>query len=163
MLTDYFHLQLRQEVSLLIPMTHTVEVISQTRGEICPLPGVSPNLLGVVNQRGRLLWVLELSDLLGLAKSSNRSRPQDKLTILIITSNFSTTSILDEERPKVGCVVSRLQGIVSLNSESFEPLQDEFQITSRSLLEGMTTINNSPAAVLNVPALLAAIQTPVTA
>jgi twitching motility protein PilI len=163
MITDYFHLQLRQEVSLLIPMTNTVEVISQTRGEICPLPGVSPNLLGVVNQRGRLLWVLELSDLLGLEQKEIRSRSQDKLTILIITSNSSTTSALDEERPKVGCVVSRLQGIVSLDSESFEPLPNEFQIKSRAFLEGVTAINNSPAAVLNVPALLADIQTPITA
>ncbi len=64
---DYFYGQLRQSKNILFPLESTEEVISLTYGEICPVPGVSFALLGVVNQRGKLLWVLDLSDLFQIA------------------------------------------------------------------------------------------------
>lgn len=69
MLNDYFFVQLRQSLKVALPLDSTREVISLTYGEICPVPGVSPALLGVANQRGKLLWVLELGDLLKIPPS----------------------------------------------------------------------------------------------
>jgi twitching motility protein PilI len=60
MLTDYFHVQLRQGMEVVLPLDSAVEVITLNQKEICPIPGVSPALLGVVNHRGKLLWVLQV-------------------------------------------------------------------------------------------------------
>lgn len=105
MTNDYFCGQLSQSVKVLFPLESTEEVLSLTYGEICPVPGVSSALLGVVNQRGKLLWVLELSDLLQIAPDPKSRRSQDNLTLLLLTDN----------KQQVACVVSALKGIIPLD------------------------------------------------
>ncbi len=106
MINDYFFVQLRQSVNVLFPLTSTEEVISLTYGEVCPVPGVSSALLGVANQRGKLLWVLDLSDLLQI--SSEQTRPQDNLTLLVLNNSKNSGQ-------QIGCVVSALKGIIPLD------------------------------------------------
>lgn len=108
MISDYFCVQLHQSANVLFPLESTQEVISLTYGEVCPVPGVSSALIGVVNQRGKLLWVLELSDLLQLSETQYTRRSQDNLTLLVLKSR-------KESGQQVGCVVSALKGIISLD------------------------------------------------
>lgn len=129
MIEDYFCSQLRQSVNVLFPLINVEEVISLSYGEICPVPGVSSALLGVVNQRGKLLWVLELSDLLQIAPDRKSRRSQDTLTLLVL----SDVNNLEEQ---VGCVVSALKGIIpidlvsqSLSSDS-SPVWDSLKINN---------------------------------
>ena len=120
MLTDYFHVQLRQGMEVVLPLDSAVEVITINQKEICPIPGVSPALLGVVNQRGKLLWVLQLSDFLGLAKSP-KQRLQDNLILLVVTTELANSSAIGREC-QLACVVSALKGIVTLNSIKIKPV-----------------------------------------
>ena len=108
MINDYFCGQLRQSVNALFPLSSTQEVISLTYGEICSVPGVCDALTGVVNQRGRLLWVLDLSDLLQIAPDDKLRRSQDKLTLLVLSNSTKSEQ-------QVGCVVSVLKGIIPLD------------------------------------------------
>lgn len=108
MINDYFCVQLRQSINALFPLESAEEVISLSSKEICPVPGVSSALLGVVNQRGKLLWVLELSDLLQIPLNIKTTQAPDKLTLLVLSDNKKL------ER-QVGCVVSALKGIITLD------------------------------------------------
>ncbi len=150
---DYFHIQLRQSVTVLLPLESTAEVMTLRRGGICPIPGVADALLGVVNQRGRLLWVMELSDLLGIKPSPTPWRSQDSLTIVAISSGDSPAN----ER-RVGCVVSILKGIVSLEPAKFRPVPTRFSPFLRSLFSGVAEVEHSPAGILNVDTVLATIK-----
>lgn len=160
MLTDYFHVQLRQSIDVLLPLESTTEVISCTRGEICQIPGVESALLGVVNQRGKLLWVLDLSDLLKLPPSPTRSRFQDNLT-LVVLSDRSLNSTAREAEHQVGCVVAALKGIVPLNASEFKPAPASFSSSLKSISSNIVEIEDSFITVLNAKAVLAAIQTSV--
>jgi twitching motility protein PilI len=150
---DYFHIQLRQSVTVLLPLESTAEVMTLTRGGICPIPGVAHALLGVVNQRGRLLWVMELSDLLLIKPSPVPLRSQDSLTIVAISTSDSPAN----ER-RVGCVVSTLKGIVPLDPAKFRPMPTRFPPSLRSLFSGVAEVDRSPAGILNVNAVLNAIE-----
>ncbi len=108
MINDYFCVQLHRSANVLFPLESTQEVISLTYGEVCPVPGVSSALIGVVNQRGKLLWVLELSDLLQLSETQYTRRSPDNLTLLVLRN-------CTKSGQQVGCVVSALKGIVSLD------------------------------------------------
>jgi len=154
MIKEYFCVQLRESLKVGLPLEHTAEVISLSRGEICPIPGVASSLLGVVNQRGRLLWVLELSDLLQLAPPVMRSRPQDRLTLLLMTQDENST--LGKSQPQLACVVSALQGIVSLNPDKFQlvPTNSRFKV----FVSGITEIEQSSVAILNPKAIFAELQ-----
>ena len=158
---DYFHIELRQSVQVLLPLESTAEVISLTVGALCPIPGVPPALLGVVNQRGRLLWVVELSDLLGLAPSPRRLQSQDKLTLVVLTAS-SAHSTAGQESRQLGCVVSTLKGIVPLEPAKFKPVSARLSPTLGSFLSNMAEIGQSPVAVLNTDAVLTALSVPTT-
>ena len=82
MLKDYFHVQLGSAEQLAIPLDNATEAISAIRLDVCPIPGVPAYLLGVINQRGRLLWMLDLATLLGieLPKQWGGDRKTDRLS-----------------------------------------------------------------------------------
>lgn len=157
---EFFQVRLRQETSLLIPLANTVEVVVLDRQKICPIPGVAPNLLGVVNQRGQLLWILDLSELLGMAQTLTRLPLLEKLSVLVLTAEpLKRLGLTDELPQQVGCVVQRLQGIVSIDPQTrFTPVKSEFEQRVDSFLLGMAEIENSKIAVLNVREVLAVLR-----
>lgn len=156
---DYFCIQLRQSARLAVPLASVAEVMTVGWEEICPMPGVTPALLGVVNQHGQLLWVLELADLLtellGLNPSPINYGKWNRLTLLAICSPNNTNG---ETSPRLGCVVSALKGIVSLNSEEFKPIPASFSPAFSSFLSGFVEVEDYPVAILNVSAVFAALQ-----
>jgi twitching motility protein PilI len=161
MVKDYFRIQLRQSVQLAVPLESVSEVMTLAVSDICPVPGVTSALLGVVNQRGQLLWVLELADLLtdllGLMPSSIQYRKRDRLTLLVINPNPAGAKA-EHASPRLACVVSTLKGIVSLNSEKLDPIPASFSPAFSSFLTGLIQIEGLPVAVLNVSAIFAALR-----
>lgn len=157
MLTDYFYVQLRQSVRVVLPLECTKEVISLQRGEICPIPGIAPALMGVVNQRGRMLWVLDLSDLLKLPPSPaglrSWSSMHDSLTSVVI-AGLTTDKTAPASTPlSMSCVVATLQGVVSLNPETFKSVPAKISPALRGFFTGVVEIERLPVAVLNINAI----------
>lgn len=152
MLNDYFFVQLRQAVKVALPLDSTREVISLTYGEICPIPGVSPALLGVANQRGKLLWVLDLGDLLKIPASQKAIRPQDNLTLLVL--NEPTSNLGENQERQVGCVVSTLKGVVGLDSQEFVPSTPHISNTLKSFACAIALIEQETVAVIDPQAII---------
>ena len=153
MLDDYFFVQLRQSIKVVLPLNSVKEVISLSYGEVCPIPGVTPALLGVVNQRGKLLWVLDLSDLLKIPPSVENLRSQADLTLLVLKN-------LINER-QVGCVVAALKGVVALDSTEFQALdtQKNFTPTLKSFSSAIALLEQEAVAALDINTILNNIQT----
>lgn len=155
MLSEYFHIQLQPNTEILIPLEHTVGALALSRERICPIPGISPAVLGVINQHGKLLWAVHLSDLLGINQSAKSLKLKYNLTLVILTVNTDRTTVEQAER-QVGCVVSALKGIVLLNPKQFKPVPAQYPIFG-SFLSGMTQIDRSLVSVLNVNAVFTAL------
>ena len=154
MLSEYFHIQLQPNTELLIPLEHTGGAIALPVEQICPIPGIPPAVLGVVNQRGKLLWVIQLSSLLGLGQSDTSLRAQYNLTLLVLSATSRTTG--EQESRMVGCVVSTLKEIIFLDSKQFKPVPAKSLIFD-SFLSGMVQIERSLVSVLNVNAVFTAL------
>lgn len=150
MLKEYFYIQL-SAWELLIPLEHTAGVLTLSETQICPIPGIPPAILGVVNQRGKLLWVLELSNLLGIAQEA-KIIPRHNLTVVVLTANENTT---DERSRQVGCVGSVPKEIVVLDSLQFKPVPASLNF--RSFLSGVVEIEKSLVSVINVNAVFTAL------
>ena len=150
MLKEYFYIQL-SAWGVLIPLEHTAGVLTLSQTQICPIPGIPPAILGVVNQRGKLLWVLELSNLLGIAQEA-KIIPRDNLTLVVLTANENTTESLSRQ---VGCVVSVPKEIVVLDSLQFKPVPASLNF--RSFLSGVVEIEKLLVYVLNVNAVFTAL------
>ena len=156
MLTEYFHIQLSPVTELLLPLEHTAGIVTLTLEQICPIPGVASTLLGVANQRGKLLWVLDLSSLLGLDSSVRKAHAKTNLTLVVL--NGSVHVAREQDLRQVGCVVSLLKGIVSLAPEQFLPVQAEFPPALKLYGTGTAQLER-PATALNVNALFTALST----
>lgn len=159
-LKDYFCIQLRQSARLALPIENVAEVFSLAYGDICPIPGVTTALLGVVNQNGQLIWILELADLLsellGLAPSPIDYRKWDSLTVvLLINSPTSQTGVTPQ---RLACVVSALKGVVQIDKTHIASIPENFSPAFSSFLGGVAKIEEQPVAILNVSAVFAALR-----
>ena len=161
MLSDYFFVQLRQSIKLVLPLSSIQEVISLNYGEVCPIPGVCPALLGVVNQRGKLLWVLDLGDLLKISTSDENIRPQTDLKLLVLNDRLNPNSQATERH--VGCVVGALKGVVSLDSSELQPpASAQISSTLKSFSSAIAYIEQEAVAALDIKAILNNIQTEIS-
>lgn len=160
MLNDYFFVQLRQSVKVVLPLDSTKEVISLAYREVCPIPGVSPALLGVVNQRGKLLWVLDLGDLLNIPPSQKTLRPQDNLTLLVLNTPSKLNAQTQERQ--VGCIVSALKGVVALESVDFQPLTNQIFSTLQAFSSAIALVEQESVAVIDINAILNNIHTEIS-
>lgn len=135
---DYFRAQLYPpsgnqalaRTKLLVPLQNIIEIVTIQRQDICPLPGVAAGILGVTNQRGQLVWILDLGGIGEGFAGLKRLNPQEKLTIML----------LQEAQGQVGCVVAQLQGIVSLDLKQWRGIETQWQafypFCDRQLVEG---------------------------
>ncbi|MDR9403948.1 MAG: chemotaxis protein CheW [Halothece sp. Uz-M2-17] len=151
MAKDYFQITVRQSLGLLIPISETVEVVTCLRKEICPIPGVVPPLRGVLNQRGRLLWIFGLGDALNLPQTTKRRRAQDQLTVVILSSQT-------EANIRLGAVVSSLQGIITLSEAAFGEVPSQFRPQARRFLTGITTVNERKTALVDTASIFQYLQ-----
>ena len=110
MTVDFFQVELEPSFSLIIPLERTAEVLSLQWAELCPIPGINAALLGISNQRGRLLWMVDIAALLGLTTVERVINNPEKSTAIVFTK--------DELR--VAGVVARLKGIATLDHQRIQ-------------------------------------------
>ncbi|QHU99243.1 CheW domain-containing protein [Synechocystis sp. CACIAM 05] len=117
MVEDYFWIDLGLPLTVAIPLAKTREVLSFPLSSLCLIPGVRPELLGVSNQRGNLLWVMDLPRLL----SPGTANPLNYRTL----SNTKAV-VLVGESAQVAAIAEGLKGIVSFSAEEIKPLREPF-------------------------------------
>jgi len=109
MAEDYFKIRIAKSVRLAVPLTYIETVVSVEPRSICPIPGVRGDFLGVVNRRGNLTWVLDLSRYLGLGYFPHH--PGREVTAVVV-ANRSYAEGGDGGEPKryLACAVEELEG-----------------------------------------------------
>jgi twitching motility protein PilI len=118
MSAEYFHVQLRQDVHVAIPVIAAVEVTEHSLESICPVPGVDPVLLGVVNWRGNLLWNVDLSDFLGVKADESELLSVSKRSSIVIADGRS--------QRRLCCWVNRLVGMMTLTEQQIKAVPKHF-------------------------------------
>lgn len=121
---DYFIVELTNQKKIAIPLEKIQEVITVNYADICPIPGVKNSLLGLISQRGILLWLLDLSLLLQNVPSfSNRLSSS---TILVTKLGKNNVGLIVK---KLGEIKDFLQDNISQNNlekSSSIPLLNEY-------------------------------------
>jgi twitching motility protein PilI len=62
----YLKLQLEQQTLAVLPMQYAQEAIVVPARRITPMPNMPACVIGLLNQRSRILWVVDLPQMLGL-------------------------------------------------------------------------------------------------
>jgi twitching motility protein PilI len=143
MIKDFFWVELTSALSLAIPLEQTAEVLSMGLTELCPVPGIKPAFLGVSNQRGQLLWVIDLNHLLGEARTPIRRGGGRTVGVVLLKDRFRAAGL-----------VAKLNGIISLD------LATAGQSPQRPCLQAQTFIEGQSVGILDVDAVFQTLQGP---
>lgn len=94
----YLRLRLSESVPIMIPMEAAREVLVVPVEQITPIPNMPNCILGLLNQRSRVFWVVDLSIMLGYAG---------------LTANVRQFNIviLQAEQIPLGLAVPAVQGV----------------------------------------------------
>jgi purine-binding chemotaxis protein CheW len=111
-------------------------------GDITPVPGVPPYLLGVVNLRGDIISVVDLGQLLGLkARAASASKPS-----LLVTHNKGI---------EVAFLVDSVDDVIDLPSRSIDPPLITLEREYAGFLEGEAKVGEALIAILNYQRIMA--------
>jgi positive phototaxis protein PixI len=103
----YLKLQLSSNVSTAIPMEAAREVLVVPVEQITPIPNMPDCVLGLLNQRSRVFWVVDLSVMLGYSGLTSSDR---QLNIIILQSG----------QTPLGLAVPVLQGVTRFPTDGIQ-------------------------------------------
>ncbi|NJK62129.1 MAG: chemotaxis protein CheW [Synechococcaceae cyanobacterium SM2_3_1] len=135
---EYFGVRLAGSVRLAIPLETVESVLRINPQRICPIPGVPSSFVGVINQKGSLVWMFDLSQYLSMSASPLTTTPASLLATVLRVSE----PLGERERPRLrrlACIVSELDGIYSLSGSQLHPLPQQLKPEIRRLFDGLVS------------------------
>lgn len=144
---SYLRFSLGNQATLL-PTRQVQEAIATPAARITPMPNMPPALLGLINRRSRVLWVVDLALLLGLPTAYPNSQ-QYNLVLLQVGA------------VSLGLRVSQIDGILSLPPQHMQPAPTHVPpglvpfLRGCVLQEGEVLLALDGDALLRAPALQA--------
>jgi purine-binding chemotaxis protein CheW len=109
-----------------------------------PVPGAPPMLPGILNQRGQILPVVELSPLLGLERA-----PLSRATRLVMVSHTDIDMTL---------LVEQVLDLTSLPVDGIEPLPTALDPARARFLRGIAHYDDRPVAILELGEVIAGLR-----
>lgn len=106
-LQTYLRLQLTPDTQVLLPMKQMQEVLVVPVDRITPIPNMSECVVGLLNQRNRVFWIIDLSRLLELTYLNFDL--QEYYIAIVRAGNFS-----------LGLVVQQVHGIFRILEEAIQ-------------------------------------------
>lgn len=102
---SYLKFQFGQQTPAVLSMSLAQEVVVLPVGRLTPMPNMPIYVMGLLNRRSKVLWVIDLTLMLGLPSVEINVQHYN----LVIISNGSAT---------FGLIVQAVEGVVRLTPES---------------------------------------------
>jgi chemotaxis signal transduction protein len=141
MIQEYCRIKVSPALWIALPVSCVEEVAQLQPQDISPIPSVNPCLLGMTNQRGKLLWVLHFERFLGI-----QPMPLAK-QILAIAIRAHVPNV---GTCRLACVVMALEEIITLDSQKFIAVPDQIPQRAKTLLSGLVKLDQKTYGILNV-------------
>lgn len=103
----YLRFHLSQKTSAAISMSRAQEVIVLPVARLTPMPNMPPYIMGLMNRRSRVLWVVELARMLGLPPVESNGQHHNVI-------------IIRDETTAFGLVVQAVDGVMRLVPEGIQ-------------------------------------------
>lgn len=141
MIQEYCRMKVSPLLWVALPVSCVEEVVQLKPQDISPIPAVNPCLLGITNQRGKLLWVLHLEKFLGIKPTPLAKQ----VSAIAIRAQIPNIGIC-----RLACVVMSLEEIITLDSQKFVPVPNNIPARARALLSSLIKLDNKTYGILNI-------------
>ena len=137
----YLKFQLNEFTYAALPVKYLHEVVVVPFESIPSIPNMPACILGLINWRSRIIWVIDLPNMLNLETVSGKSRQHNILVIQI-------------ESTALALVVPEIIGTTRLMPNDIESPQEKFSSDLLPYLRGWVLQNQEQLLVLNTQAIL---------
>jgi positive phototaxis protein PixI len=94
---NFLSFRLSASAQGILPASKLTEILTLTIDQVVPIPGVAPEIIGVCNWRGNVLWLLDLGYLLREEPLYNRSKYQSQYNVMILQHGDCALGLLVEQ------------------------------------------------------------------
>jgi positive phototaxis protein PixI len=155
---QFLRFSLSSGMSLLVEIDRVVELISIPIERVVPMPHLPPAVKGVYNWRGEILWIVDLSELLGSAATPQSYR---NLQPTIVMSDRATeergfaAAEQDRSQATIGFIVGEIAEIEYYDAARIQsPLPDWIDPDLAKWLRGWwESTSGEIFLILDVPAI----------
>lgn len=137
----YLSLRLDDQNLALIEMPYTQEVLVVAAERITAIPNLAASVLGLLNQRNRVLWVIDLPQLLGLNP------------IALDTQQYNLAIIQVGQFP-LGLAVAGIEGVMRFNQDAIQSPIGAVQSELTPYLQGCILTEKQVLLVLDASAIV---------
>lgn len=103
----YLKIQLGLKTSAVLSTKHVQEALVLPAHQLTPMPNMPACMLGLINRRSRVLWVIDLAQILGLPNPETSSQ-QNSLVLLQVGSI------------SLALLVKQIEGIAGFTAETIQ-------------------------------------------
>jgi len=104
----YLKFLLDPQTSVVLPMKQVQEVLVLSANRLTPMPNMSACIIGLMNRRSRVLWVVDLTRMLGTP-------------LLDLNTQQHTLVIIRPGKISLGGVVQQVEGMVWITPDQIQP------------------------------------------
>lgn len=136
----YLQFKLNENTTAVLLVNFTQEVVVSPIEAITPIANKPELILGLINWRNRIIWVVDLARILGL---ESQSYPMRQCNIIVVRRESET----------IGLMVPEIKGTVRLNSDTIQPAKNQASNVA-AYLDGCIWSKDELNLVLNIQAIL---------
>lgn len=137
----YLQFQLNQNITGALLIKYTQEVVVLPFESVTSIPNTSELILGLINWRNRIIWVVDLPRMFGL---ESHIYPKRQCNIIVIRHQVET----------IGLMIPEINGTVRFNSDTMQSAHNQVAPHIVPYLKGCVCHEDQLNLVLNIQAIL---------
>ena len=141
----YLKFQLAQQTPAVLSMRTAQEVIVLAPSRLTTMPNMPAYVMGLMNRRSRVLWVIDLARMLGLS------------VVETIVQQYNIV-IIRNESATLGLIVAAVEGVVRLTSESIQSPIEQVSSSLVPYLRGCILQDQEILLLLDAEAIIRNVQ-----
>jgi positive phototaxis protein PixI len=137
----FLQIQLNADNWAVLALKNAQEVVTIPAHKITPIPNMNPYILGLLNQRSRVLWVVDIAQMLGLEPLSRKAREYN--VTIIKVKNIS-----------LALIVKKVQGVIRLDTDLIQSSLSNISPELTPFLRGIFLEKKRVLLVLDAEAII---------
>ena len=137
----YLKFQFGQQTPAVLSMSQAQEVFVLPVGRLTAMPNMPPYVMGLLNRRSKVLWVIDLAKMLGLPGIETNVQHYNSVII-----NSGSVSLL--------LIVQSVEGVLRLTPENIQPPLGQVSSGLVPYLRGCVLLDTEILLVLDAEAIM---------
>jgi twitching motility protein PilI len=138
----YLKFHLEQQTPAILAMEYVQEVLILPSRRITPMPNMPECVLGLLNRRNRVLWVIDLAQLLGLQPVGTN------------VQHHNNVVIVKDKQVTLGLLVQEVKGVAHFTPDLMQAPTELITSALIPYLDGCITQEEETLLVLNTQAIV---------